>query len=173
MTRANLVLGAIALMAAPSAALAHAEMKTAEAPAGSVYEAVLTVAHGCEGSPTVAIRVQIPEGVVAVKPMAKAGWELATKVEAYSAPVEAGHETHTEGVREIVWSGGNLADGWYDTFTFRGTLPDAEPGTVIFFPVIQECVAGVHRWIETSGVAGEGTSPAPAVTISAAEEGHH
>jgi uncharacterized protein YcnI len=174
MNQAKLTLGAIVMFAAPTIATAHVTLKSAEAPAGSTYEAVLGVGHGCEGSPTVAIRVQIPEGVVGVKPVPKPGWELETRVEAFAEPVEAGHETYTEGVREIVWSGGNLPDEWYDTFAFRSRLPDAEPGTIVHFPVVQECVEGVNRWIEMPTGDGEDHgSPAPMVTISAGEAHDH
>ena len=122
-----------------------------------------------------AIRVRIPHGFVGVKPVPKPGWELETKVEKYAEPVEAGHETYTEGVREIMWSGGNLPEEWYDTFVFRGRLPDAEPGTAIYFPVVQECVDGVHRWIEitTGGGHDDQGSPAPMVTITSGEVHGH
>ena len=92
-----------------------------------------TVGHGCEGAATVAVRVQIPDGVVSVKPMPKPGWQLETRVEPYSQPVEAAHgETYTEGVREIAWSGGNLPDDWYDVFSFRVQLPDVNQDQNLF-----------------------------------------
>lgn len=132
---------------AVSGALAHVTLATHEAPAGSTYRAVLRVPHGCNGSATTAIRVQIPKGVIAVKPMPKPGWELSTKVGDYEKSyVYYGH-TLTRGVKEIAWTGGQLPDAWYDEFIFRGRLPDAPAGTVIYFPVVQECVKGVQRWI--------------------------
>src|SRR5690606_31052936 len=69
---------------ASSGALAHVTLETAEAPAGSTYKAVLRVGHGCDGAATTAIRVRIPEGVIAAKPMPKPGWELATKEGEYA-----------------------------------------------------------------------------------------
>ncbi|TIW66477.1 MAG: DUF1775 domain-containing protein, partial [Mesorhizobium sp.] len=62
-----------------NAALAHVTLETQEAPVGSTYKAVLRVPHGCEGKATTAVRVQIPEGVISVKPMPKPGWTLQTK----------------------------------------------------------------------------------------------
>ena len=55
-----------------------------------------------------------------------------------------------EGVSEIVWSGGSLADDEYDEFVFRATVAKELPlGTRIFMPVVQECIDGaVERWIE-------------------------
>ena len=42
------------------------------------YKAVFVVPHGCAGSATIKIRVQIPEGVIAAKPMPKPGWNVET-----------------------------------------------------------------------------------------------
>ena len=58
--------------------LAHITLETQEAKVGSTYKAVLRVPHGCDGKATTAVRVQIPEGVIAVKPMPKPGWKLET-----------------------------------------------------------------------------------------------
>jgi periplasmic copper chaperone A len=150
-------------------AAGHVGLEGMEAPAGSTYKPVLEVGHGCEGSPTTAIRVQIPEGVIAVKPMPKPGWELTTKVGRYIQAYDYFGEKLTEGVKEVAWTGGKLPDEWYDEFVLRVRLPDAAPGTVIRFPVVQECVEGIHRWIE---VPAEGQDPdlldepAPSVTLT-------
>jgi uncharacterized protein YcnI len=63
--------------------LAHVTLETQEAHVGSTYKAVLRVPHGCEGAATLKVRVQVPEGVIAVKPMPKAGWTLETVKGAY------------------------------------------------------------------------------------------
>ena len=153
MKKAKIGAGLLLLFAAPSPTMAHITLEQGEASAGANYQAVLTVGHGCEGSPTVAIRVRIPDGVVAVVPEAKAGWQLDTKVEAYPAPVQVSDQVLTEGVREIIWSGGNLPDGQKERFVFSSRLPDGDPGTIVYFPVVQECVEGVHRWIDTQRAA--------------------
>ena len=62
----TLALGAAIMLAVPHPALAHITLEQREAPAGSTYKAVMRVGHGCEGSPTIAVRVQIPDGVIAV-----------------------------------------------------------------------------------------------------------
>jgi uncharacterized protein YcnI len=169
-TRFCAVVGATLLFG--GSANAHVTLETSEAPAGSTYKAVLRVGHGCEGSPTIAIRVQIPDGVIAVKPMPKPGWELTTKVEPYPEPVPYFEDMLTEGVREIAWTGGSLPDEWYDEFVFRVRLPEEGAGTMLWFPLVQECEAGVHRWIE---IPAEGESaddfeePAPGVMLTPAE----
>jgi uncharacterized protein YcnI len=136
-------------LAATGIAMAHVTLEQREAPANSTYKGVLRVGHGCEGgSPTVSIRVQIPEGVIAVKPMPKQGWKIDTVVADYAKPVKYFDETLTKGVKEISWSGGKLADEHYDEFVFRARLPDGAAGTMLWFPVVQQCEKGVHRWIE-------------------------
>ena len=162
-----------ALLAMPSGtADAHVTLETSEAPAPSGYKAVLRVGHGCEGSPTIAVRVRIPDGVIAVKPMPKPGWQLSTKVEPYAQPARYYESTLAEGVTEIAWTGGSLPDAWYDEFVFRAQLPDGEPGTKLYFPVVQECEQGVHRSIE---IPAEGRSaddydePAPGLTLTPKE----
>ena len=163
--------GAAAAIATP--ALAHVELESATAPAGSTYKAVLTVPHGCTGSPTVAIRVQIPEEVVGSKPMPKPGWKVTTTVRKLAKPIEHEGATIIEDVREIDWSGGNLPDSFYDEFVFVAALPD-DPGKVLHFPVIQECAKGVVRWID---VPAQGQSeadvkaPAPALTLGPRQAG--
>ncbi|MDN5850920.1 MAG: DUF1775 domain-containing protein [Nitrococcus sp.] len=150
-------------------ALAHVTLAIQEAPAGSNYRAVLRVPHGCNGSATTAIRVQIPKGVIAVKPMPKPGWELRTKVGDYEKSYEYYGQTLTRGVKEIAWTGGNLPDAWYDEFVFRGRLPDAPAGTEVYFPVVQECVKGVQRWIAIPAPgksAQDYDEPAPGLKLS-------
>ena len=69
--------------------------------------------------PTVKIRVQIPEGVIAVKPMPKPGWSVETVKGKYAASYELHGATIAEGVKEVTWSGGKLADDNYDEFVVR------------------------------------------------------
>ncbi|MBP2311712.1 YcnI family protein [Azospirillum soli] len=165
------ILAAAVLACLPAAsALAHTTLEAKQAPAGSTYKAVLRVGHGCGDSPTTALRVQIPEGVVAVKPMPKPGWTLTTKEGQYAQAYDYYGEKLTKGVTEIAWTGGSLPDAHYDEFVFRAKLPDQPVGTVIHFPVVQECEKGVHRWIE---IPEPGKSPddykepAPSVTLTA------
>jgi uncharacterized protein YcnI len=113
--------------------------------------------------------MKIPEGVFAVKPMPKPGWQLATTKGKYERTYDNFGTPVSEGVTEVAWSGGELPDEWYDEFVFRGRLADFAPGTVVHFPVVQECPDGaVHRWIEIpepGKSADDYEEPAPGVTI--------
>lgn len=162
-------LGAALILPALGVAEAHVTLETREAAVASTYKAVLRVGHGCEGSPTKTVRVQIPEGVIATKPMPKAGWTLTTREADYAKAYQYYDQTLTRGVVEISWSGGELPDAWYDEFVFRARLPEGEPGTVVYFPVVQECATGVHRWIEIpepGKSAHDYKEPAPGVILA-------
>lgn len=160
------VIGALVTLATP--ALAHITLEAREARVGASYKAVLRVPHGCEGTATTAIRVKIPDGVIAVKPMPKPGWTLETKSGAYGKTYNHLHNARlSEGVVEISWSGGKLPDAHYDEFVFTGFVSrDLEPGKTLYFPVVQECEKGVHRWIEIPAAGkDEPGEPAPAVKL--------
>jgi uncharacterized protein YcnI len=161
-----------ALPASPAAA--HVSLETKQARVGASYKAVFTVPHGCAGSPTVKIRVQIPEGVIAVKPMPKAGWNVDVVEGKYAAEYDYHGNKLSSGVKEVAWSGGKLLDKNYDEFVMHTFLTDTlKPDTTLYFPVVQECETGVSRWIEIPAEGAghshegksEGKSPAPGVKL--------
>ena len=119
----ELVLGAASAALFVSAASAHVTLEVKEARVGAPYKAVLSVPHGCEGTATTTIRVRIPEGMIAVKPMPKPGWKIDTVKGKYEKTYSYFHGAKlSEGVTEISFSGGNLPDAYYDEFVFSGFL---------------------------------------------------
>lgn len=165
------------LMLAAGPAVAHVTLETAAAAVGTAYKAVLRVPHGCDGKATDAVRVRIPEGFVAVKPMPKPGWTIEKVVAPYAAEYKLHGRKVIEGVTEIAWSGGSLADDEYDEFVFRGTLDASmEGGKTIYFPVIQSCGQDVAHWIEVPAEgqdAHELEFPAPALELTHGEHAGH
>jgi periplasmic copper chaperone A len=165
----RMILSAAFALAAATCARAHITLETKEAPVGGSYKAVMRVPHGCDGSATTAIRIRMPEGFIAVKPMPKPGWKLDAVNGKYPGSYSLQGAKVSEGVTEIRWSGGNLPDAFYDEFVFTGAIAnELEPGKTLYFPVVQECEKGVHRWIEiqTSGHSQDETSePAPALKL--------
>ena len=164
------LLSAGALLAlGTSAAFAHITFETQEAAVGSTYKAVLRVPHGCDGKATTAVRVQIPEGVIAVKPMPKPGWTLQTKKGKYDKSYQLYGQAVTDGVKEVDWSGGSLPDEFYDEFVFRATLTaDLPVGQKLYFPVVQECDGAADRWIEIPAAGQDEDaleSPAPGIKL--------
>jgi uncharacterized protein YcnI len=164
----QIFLGAAGALLCVGIASAHVTLETRQAPVGTSYKAVLRVPHGCDGSATTALRVRIPAGIVAVKPMPKPGWKLDIVSGTYAKPATLRGSKVSEGVTELAWSGGKLADAYYDEFVFTSALADElEAGQTVYFPVVQECEKGVHRWIEVpaAGAQTESAEPAPALNL--------
>ena len=166
MLKSILLAAAGALFA--TTAFAHVTLETGEAKVGSAYKAVFRVPHGCEGSATVKLRVQVPDGYIGVKPMPKPGWKLDIVKGKYDKTYTLYGTPVSEGVKEIDWSG-NLPDEYYDEFVMRGVLADSLPvGEVLYFPIVQECEKGVTRWIEKPAKGADPDSvehPAPGVKL--------
>jgi uncharacterized protein YcnI len=156
---------------------AHVTLEGKQAPVGSYYKAVFAVPHGCSGSATTKIRVQIPEGVLGAKPMPKAGWNVESVQGKYAREYEYHGTRISEGVKEVVWGGGKLPDHNYDEFIISTFLTDAlQPNTTLYFPVVQECEQGVSRWIDIPAGGQDshdegGKSPAPGVRLIAKPQG--
>ena len=158
------------LLASPASA--HVVLTEKEAPSGARYKAVLTVTHGCGESATTKVTVKIPEGMIAVKPMPKPGWniEMAKGVYAKTYNFLHGKEL-SEGVTSITWVGGRLENQFFDEFVFAGFIADSvAEGTTLYFPVEQTCEEGSHSWSEipAAGQDAHGLkSPAAALRITA------
>lgn len=166
MTRA--AVRAVAFFAAISPAFAHVTLEVKEAKIGSTYKAVVRVPHGCGSEATNVVRVQIPEGFYNVKPMPHAGWTLETVTGPYEGSYDNHGATVSEGVKEIVWSGGELPNERYDEFVFRGTFAGTlEPGR-FYFPTIQECANGEEAWIDVTG-SQDADKPAPSLELVPAD----
>lgn len=146
-SRLRAATAALGLLGFAGTAFAHATIETKQAPADSYYKLVMRVPHGCDGSPTLKVRIQIPDGVTGVKPQPKSGWKLEIVKGKLAQPISDGHGGQiTEGVKEVIWTG-QLPDEYYDEFAMRMKLPD-RPGETLNFPTVQECKKGVARWIE-------------------------
>ena len=84
----------------------------------------------------------------AVQPQPKAGWDLSIVRGKLATPYSDGHGGMvTEGVTEVTWSGGKLPAEHFDQFMLRAKLPN-KPNSVVYFPIVQECEQGIHRWTE-------------------------
>ncbi len=105
MTSSRLGALSAAILAFSSPALAHVSFENGQTTPDTTYKATLRIPHGCDGKPTLKVRVRIPEGIVAVKPMPKAGWKLETVKGAYVRAYQVHGEAVSEGVTDIVWSG--------------------------------------------------------------------
>ena len=149
-------------------AVAHITLEQGEAPVGAPYKAVFKVPHGCDGAATVKLTVTIPEGVIAVKPMVKSGWEIATQRGPYAKSYSYFHGAKfDQGVKDVTWSGGKLPDTFYDEFVLSVFLAgELTAGQTLYFPAVQTCEKGEHRWVETPvpGKHSDG-DPAPGLKL--------
>lgn len=171
-----IVAAAAALMAIAIAgpASAHVTANPNEAPAGEFFKTNFRVGHGCDGSPTTEVSVQLPGNVSSVHPQVVAGWDIETKMGELDEPIESHGETITEGVREITWTATDdgLPDAYLQEFGVSMALPD-EAGEPLWFPFVQKCADGSHNWIEIPESVeewGDLDEPAPYVELTAAEE---
>ena len=171
MTRRSSLSGLAAALLATSPAAAHVVLSQARAPAGSYYTAYLRVGHGCAGSATTALRVEIPAELPMVRPQPKPGWTLKIEHARLAQPVRGeGGRMQTERVSAITWSGGPLPDDQWDEFGVYAKLP-ARTGP-LYLPAVQTCVQGEERWTDTPAPGGPPqrlAHPAPVVTLTPAE----
>jgi uncharacterized protein YcnI len=168
-TRLSSCLAAAATLLMASPASAHITLKGKEAVIGSAYDAVFVVPHGCAGSATTKIRVQIPEGVIVVKAMPTAGWNVETVTGKYAEAYDYQGSSISEGAKEVVWSGGKLPDHAREEFVISTFLIGGlKPNSMLYFPTVQECEQGVSRWIDIPADPAhthDSKWPAPGVTL--------
>ena len=144
------VFGALVSTANAQVALSQ---KTFEA--GVNFAAFFKVEHGCEGSPTLSLRVDIPSDVTVLEVPLKEGWT--TNAERVQRRISA-----------VSWRG-RLEGGQADQFAVLLKLP-SRVGP-LYFPTVQRCAKGEMRWTEipTSGQAAKDLKrPAPVVELTAA-----
>jgi periplasmic copper chaperone A len=154
---------AFILAAALCAPLAqsHVMVEPAAGPAGAHQKLTFGVGHGCQGSATNTLTVQLPDGVSGAKPMPKAGWTVSTA----DVPGKAG------AVREVTWKGGPLPDSQYDEFSIHVKLPDA-PGKVAF-KVTQLCDKGRIDWIDVPAEGAQTKTPAAVFEVMPGDSHAH
>ena len=165
-TRASIALGAGALLAiaAPLAASAHISIDPTETGAGSYSVLTFSVGHGCEGSPTTSVAIEIPESILAVTPTINPGWNVEKVMEPLETAVEDSHgESVEERVGSVVYTAKTpLPDDIRDTLALSLQLPAGEAGDTLEFRTTQVCEVGQTVW--------EGED-VPSVTLTAAAEG--
>lgn len=150
---AGLAAGLLMLLAAPVEAVNIPE-GGAVTP-GSVFVIHFQVQEGCDGAPTDALEVTIPESLENVIPEAVPGWQVETEV----VVAEADEEEADPRVTTVRWAGGPLADGAFMHFGLWARFPD-EPDAVIEFPVVQRCGDVERAW-----TGADGDMPAPTVVL--------
>lgn len=160
----GLTAGALLAIGAPLAASAHVTVTPSDTAAGSYALLTFATSHGCEGSPTTKMTIDIPEGIISVSPTVNPNWTI--------EKISTG-EGDAARVSQVVYTAITpLEDGLRDTFVLSAKLPDDAVGETLEFPVLQSCAVGETNWSETS-VAGEDEpeSPAPFIVLTEAAAG--
>ncbi|MGV8883765.1 MAG: YcnI family protein [Rhodoglobus sp.] len=155
-----LAAGATLALAAPLAASAHVSAGASSTAAGSYTIVTMNVPHGCDGSPTMKITIDIPEDIVSVTPTVNPNWTISRTTE----PLATAVEDQTERTSQVIYTaiGDGLPADQRDTFELSLRLPDGEAGDVVEFPVTQDCAVGQTLWVGDE---------VPSITLTAALEG--
>jgi periplasmic copper chaperone A len=157
-----------------SPASAHVSATPSSAAAGASTVVTFSVGHGCEGSPTTAVEIQVPESVLSVTATRNPFWDVDTTIAQLEEPATDAHgNTVTERTASVVYTATTpLPDGQRDTFQLSFTVPDAE-GELLAFPTIQTCQKGETAWTEVPADGQDShelESPAPSFEILPAGE---
>jgi hypothetical protein len=142
----------LATLGATAPAYAHVSLTEQQALPGLQYNAHFKVGHGCDGSPTTALTIAIPDGVTQVAPEEKPGWKM---------------ETSRSGAKitSVTYSGGRLAADMPGEFIVVMTLPDRLGP--LAFTALQTCEKGSERWSELPAADGHKLqNPAPLLTLT-------
>ncbi len=160
------------------AASAHVTVTPSTTAAGSYSVLTFSVGHGCEGSPTTALAISIPEGINAVTPTRNDYYDVTKQTEKLDPPVTDSHGGEvTERVATVTYTARTpLPEGFRDTFELQLQVPEDADGETLTFPAIQTCEKGETAWTEVPA-AGQSEddleSPAPAFVVTEAGEGGH
>lgn len=152
-------------------ASAHVGLTPESTDAGSRTKLEFGFSHGCDGSPTTGIAIQIPEQFNAVTPVIHPGWDAEKVTEELDEPIVDSHGNEvTERVSQVVYTAKEpVEDGFYDSLTLMVTLPEDAAGETIYFPTVQTCEEGETAWIqipEEGENADDLDEPAPAITVT-------
>lgn len=157
--------GTMLALAPALAASAHVTASASSTAAGSYSIVTFSVPHGCDGSPTTAVEIEIPDTILSVTPTVNPNWTIEKNL----VPLdEATQDAHGDNVTERVGSvtytaiGAGLPDGYRDTMALSLQLPDGKAGDVVEFPVHQLCAEGSTDWVGDE---------VPSIVLTAAGEG--
>lgn len=144
---------------APALASAHISVVSGPAFAGVTQKVSFGVGHGCSGSDTYSVRVEIPAGVTSVRP------ESNTFGKASVEKNDAGD------VVAVIWQKADIdaldSDVEYYELTVRLKAPN-QPFSTLYFPAFQVCRAADGTMSTVDWVAmteGGEAEPAPAVQV--------
>ena len=147
---------------APLAASAHVHVTPETAAAGGTETLTFSFSHGCDGSPTTALAVDIPAGVGNATPVVQGGWTITRELGTAGVPTRVVYTADTP-----------VEDGFAAAVSMDVLFTEGTAGTTLAFPVTQTCAAGEAAWTQ---IAEDGEdphdldAPAPLVAVGAAAD---
>ncbi|TFB17758.1 DUF1775 domain-containing protein [Microbacterium sp. 3H14] len=160
----GLLSGALLALAVPAMASAHVGVSPDELVAGDHGVLTFSFSHGCENSPTTALRITMPEGLASVAPTMDGDWNI---------EVERGDDGLVSAVTYTAVT--PVPNDLRGAVSMSVGLDESTPDTLAF-PVVQECVEGSTEWTQLAENGEDPHSldaPAPVVSVTeAATSGH-
>jgi uncharacterized protein YcnI len=144
---------------APLAASAHVHVTPESASAGGTETLTFSFSHGCDGSPTTALAIDIPEGVGNATPVVQGGWTITRELGSGGVPT-----------RVVYTADAPVENGLKADVSMDVLFDESAADTTIAFPVTQTCVEGETAWTQ---IAEDGEdphdldAPAPLVVVGA------
>ena len=149
----------------PATAAAHVTLQPNEAPEGAYTVLDVRVPNESDHSNTTKVAVQFPEGFGDASYQAVPGWNVEVVHHKLKKPIQTDDGPVTEGVKEVIFSGGKLAPGQFQDFPLSVRIP-GKAGEELTFKAVQTYEKEVVRWIG----APETEHPAPQVLVTPPKE---
>lgn len=130
---------------APLAASAHVHVTPEAAAPGGTETLTFSFSHGCDGSPTTALTVDIPDGVGNATPVVQGGWTITRELGSDGVPV-----------RVVYTADSPVEDGFKASVSMDVLFAEETAGTTLAFPVTQTCADGETAWTQ---IAEDGEDP--------------
>ncbi|WP_337003561.1 MULTISPECIES: YcnI family copper-binding membrane protein [unclassified Microbacterium] len=164
LTTAGILGGAVLALAVPTLASAHVGVSPDELVAGDHGVLTFSFSHGCDNSPTTALRITMPEGLTSVAPTMDGDWSI---------QVERGDDGLVSAITYTALT--PVPTDLRGAVSMSVGLDENTPDTLAF-PVVQECVEGATEWTQLAENGEDPHSldaPAPVVSVIAAPAGGH
>ncbi|MEH3088657.1 MAG: DUF1775 domain-containing protein [Microbacterium arborescens] len=152
--------GAALAIALPLAASAHVHVSPEDVAANGSTRIDFTFSHGCEGSPTTALVVDVPAEAQGATPVVDGAWTITTEAGDAGIPTRVTYTAVSP-----------IPDGFEASAGMNVIFPGSTEGESFAFPVTQQCETGEAAWVQ---IADDGQDPhdldypAPVVTVGAA-----
>ncbi|KAA9089948.1 DUF1775 domain-containing protein [Microbacterium radiodurans] len=160
--------GAALAIALPLAASAHVHVTPEDVAANGSTRIDFSFSHGCDGSPTTALVVDVPAEAQGATPVVDGAWTITTEVGDAGIPTRVTYTAVTP-----------VPDSYAASVGMNVIFPASTEGESFAFPVTQQCESGEAPWTQ---IAEEGQDPhdleypAPVILVgaeAAAEHGDH